>query len=130
MIEIHPYSCQHFHWQFILTLIGFFISQRFAMKSCFLKYALVWMSVFVSLHCYSFGQDQRIPAPSLPGYSGFHSNLGIQEIVEVGVPLSEKRKVSSPVSKALSNQVKEALNPRVAQPRSPESSPVPFYHQF
>ena len=83
------------------------------------------MSVFVSLSCYSFGQDQRIPVPSLPGYSGFHSNLGIQEIVEVGVPLSEKRKVSSPVSKAVSNQVTEALSSRVAQPRSPQSSEVP-----
>ena len=27
---------------------------------------------------------------SLPGYSGFHSNLGIQEIVEVGSPFREK----------------------------------------
>ena len=37
-------------------------------------------------------QTSKIPEPSLPGYSGFHSNLGIQEIVEVGVPLSTKRK--------------------------------------
>ena len=91
-----------------------------------------FMGIFFSLPLtYTlFAQSSKIPEPSLPGYSGFHSNLGIQEIVEVGVPLSEKRKVSSPVSKALSNQVKEALNPRVAQPRPPESSPVPFYHQF
>jgi len=36
-------------------------------------------------------QSTRFPLakPSLPGYSGFHSNLGLQEIVEVGVPLSE-----------------------------------------
>ena len=27
--------------------------------------------------------------PSLPGYSGFHSNLGLQEIIEVGVPLAK-----------------------------------------
>ena len=95
------------------------------MKSCFLKYAFVWVSVLISLNCYSFGQDQKIPVPSLPGYSGFHSNLGIQEIVEVGVPLSEKRKVSSPVSNPVSNQVTEALNPLVAQPRSQESSQAP-----
>ncbi len=95
------------------------------MKSYYLKYVLVWIYVFVNLPCYSFGQGQNIPKPSLPGYSGFHSNLGIQEIVEVGVPLSEKRKVSSPVSKAVSNQVTEALNPRVTQPRSQESSQAP-----
>ena len=34
---------------------------------------------------------QTIPKsnPSLPGYSGFHSNLGIQEIIEVGIPLQK-----------------------------------------
>ena len=95
------------------------------MKPCFLKFALVWMSTLLGLPFYSFGQGQKIPEPSLPGYSGFHSNLGIQEIVEVGVPLSEKRKVSSPVSNPVNNQVTQALNPRVAQPRSEESSQVP-----
>jgi hypothetical protein len=72
-----------------------------------------------------FAQSSKVPEPSLPGYSGFHSNLGIQEIVEVGVPLSEKRKVSSPVSKAVSNQVTEALNPPVTQTRAQESSQAP-----
>ncbi|MDA0725927.1 MAG: hypothetical protein O3A82_13330 [Verrucomicrobia bacterium] len=37
----------------------------------------------------SFGQAVVVPAatPSRPGFQGFHSNLGLQEIVEVGVPL-------------------------------------------
>ena len=40
----------------------------------------------------SFGQEASGPKsnPSLPGYSGFHSNIGLQEIIEVGVPLSDR----------------------------------------
>lgn len=39
----------------------------------------------------SFGQGVAVPVaePSRPGVGGFHSNLGLQEIVEVGVPLRE-----------------------------------------
>ena len=40
----------------------------------------------------SLGQVGSAPKsnPSLPGYSGFHSNIGLQEIIEVGVPLSDR----------------------------------------
>ena len=40
----------------------------------------------------TYGQSGSGPQsnPSLPGYSGFHSNVGLQEIIEVGVPLSSK----------------------------------------
>ena len=46
---------------------------------------------------------------SLPGYSGFHSNLGIQEIIEVGIPLQE----TDPLSK-IDGQRSYSL-PRVAR---------------
>ena len=46
-------------------------------------------------HCL-FGQSPVVPNsnPSLPGYSGFHSNLGLQEIIEVGVPLAKPEESS------------------------------------
>ena len=46
----------------------------------------------------SFGQTVVVPAakPSRPGFQGFHSNLGLQEIVEVGVPIRTV-KPASPV---------------------------------
>ena len=46
-------------------------------------------------------QNRRLPSaePSLPGYSSFHSNLGLLEIIEVGLPISKGRVVvdSSPL---------------------------------
>ena len=38
-------------------------------------------------------QNRRLPTaePSLPGYSSFHSNLGLLEIIEVGLPISQGR---------------------------------------
>jgi len=38
-------------------------------------------------------QSQKLPTaePSLSGYSSFHSNLGILEIIEVGLPISQGR---------------------------------------
>ena len=51
-----------------------------------LFFAILW-SLALTI-CLS-GQSGKIPEPSLPGYSGFHSNLGLQEIIEVGVPLSK-----------------------------------------
>jgi hypothetical protein len=52
--------------------------------------------VFVSSE--SFGQAVAVPAaePSRPGFRGFHSNLGLQEIVEVGVPLRSAAPASPP----------------------------------
>ncbi len=55
----------------------------------------------------------------MPGYSGFHSNLGIQEIVEVGVPLSQKRKVSLPVP------APSAVEAETVRPKSDASEAVP-----
>ena len=51
--------------------------------------------VFVSSE--SFGQAVAVPVaePSRPGVQGFHSNLGLQEIVEVGVPL----RIAAPASR-------------------------------
>ncbi|MAK47077.1 MAG: hypothetical protein CMI24_07495, partial [Opitutae bacterium] len=49
----------------------------------------------------SFGQDAGSGPksnPSLPGYSGFHSNIGLQEIIEVGVPLSDRAKAKVPAT--------------------------------
>jgi len=52
-------------------------------------FSAVFCLVSVSL---TYGQSGSGPQsnPSLPGYSGFHSNIGLQEIIEVGVPLSSK----------------------------------------
>jgi hypothetical protein len=60
-------------------------------RSLFFLYFFV--SVVLTGHSQSTAQPRA--NPSLPGYSGFHSNLGIQEIIEVGIPLQE----SDPISK-------------------------------
>ena len=60
-------------------------------RSLFFLYFFV--SVVLTGHSQSTAQPRA--NPSLPGYSGFHSNLGIQEIIEVGIPLQE----SDPLSK-------------------------------
>ena len=67
------------------------------MKLCFLRASLSFLSLGLCtgllLLCppQTSGQAVQVPAsaPSRPGFSGFHSNLGLQEIVEVGVPLRE-----------------------------------------
>ena len=73
--------------------------------------------LFLTSGALCFGQAVKVPKPSLPGYSGFHSNLGIQEIVEVGVPLSKKRTVAaSPSSQVID---KSTNSPVVIPPTSP-----------
>ena len=59
--------------------------------------SLFFLYFFVSFVLTGHSQSTAQPRanPSLPGYSGFHSNLGIQEIIEVGIPLQE----SDPISK-------------------------------
>lgn len=80
--------------------------------------------LFVTSGILSYGQSIKVPKPSLPGYAGFHSNLGIQEIVEVGVPLSKKRTVlTTPPSQAVEIS---ANSPVVIAPTSsslPEVAP-------
>lgn len=39
-------------------------------------------------------QETRVPQPSLPGVQSFNSNLGVQEIIEVGVPIGQEKKES------------------------------------
>ena len=91
-----------------------------------LFFAILW-SLALTI-CLS-GQSGKIPEPSLPGYSGFHSNLGIQEIVEVGVPLSKKRKAAPselrPVDPVASGSLESSVpvRPSIAD-AEPASAPV------
>ena len=67
------------------------------MKLCFLRASLSFLSLGLCTGLLllsprqTSGQAVQVPAsaPSRPGFSGFHSNLGLQEIVEVGVTLRE-----------------------------------------
>ena len=56
-----------------------------------MKFLLFSVNLFILSGYCLFGQSPAVPRsnPSLPGYSGFHSNLGLQEIIEVGVPLAK-----------------------------------------
>ena len=87
------------------------------MNSFFTRFRLIKYYLFLTSGIFCFGQAVKVPKPSLPGYSGFHSNLGIQEIVEVGVPLSTKRTVAaSPSSQVID---KSTNSPGVIPPTSP-----------
>jgi len=94
------------------------------MNSLFTRFQLIKYFLFVTSGILSYGQAIKVPKPSLPGYAGFHSNLGIQEIVEVGVPLSKKRTVlTTPPSQAVEIS---ANSPVVIAPTSsslPEVAP-------
>lgn len=94
------------------------------MNSLFTRFQLIKYFLFVTSGILSYGQSIKVPKPSLPGYAGFHSNLGIQEIVEVGVPLSKKRTVlTTPPSQAVEIS---ANSPVVIAPTSsslPEVAP-------
>jgi hypothetical protein len=59
--------------------------------------SLFALANFIFVSSESFGQAVAVPAaePSRPGFQGFHSNLGLQEIVEVGVPLRSATPASS-----------------------------------
>lgn len=59
--------------------------------------SLFALANFIFVSSESFGQAVAVPAaePSRPGFQGFHSNLGLQEIVEVGVPLRRAPPASS-----------------------------------
>jgi hypothetical protein len=59
-------------------------------EKVFLLLCLVSLGLPLSI---AKAQSQRLPTaePSLPGYSSFHSNLGILEIIEVGLPISQGR---------------------------------------
>ena len=91
--------------------------------------SLFALANFVFVSSESFGQAVAVPAaePSRPGFQGFHSNLGLQEIVEVGVPLRSTAP-ASPVSSIPSLPPPVPGNvppPRVspdAAPASPSSS--------
>ena len=76
----------------------------------------------------SFGQAVAVPAaePSRPGFQGFHSNLGLQEIVEVGVPLRSTAP-ASPVSSipSLPPPVPGNVPPPRVSPDGAPASPSP-----
>ena len=59
----------------------------------FEKYASGSFTFFVIGASGLDAQNRRLPTaePSLPGYSSFHSNLGLLEIIEVGLPVSQGR---------------------------------------
>ena len=61
-----------------------------------MKFPHIIVSIILFLGQWSYGQSPVAPKsnPSLPGYSGFHSNLGLQEIIEVGVPLAKPEESS------------------------------------
>ena len=72
-----------------------------------------------------YGQNspQSKSVPPLPGFSSFHSNLGIQEIIEVGVPL--QKEVPAPAPTNLSPPVQKQAEPAVARPvESAPSAPA------
>ena len=72
-----------------------------------------------------YGQNspQSKSVPPLPGFSSFHSNLGIQEIIEVGVPL--QKEVPAPAPTNLSPPVQKQAVPPVARPvESAPSAPA------
>ena len=72
-----------------------------------------------------YGQNspQSKSVPPLPGFSSFHSNLGIQEIIEVGVPL--QKEVPAPAPTNLSPPVQKQAEPPVARPvESAPSAPA------
>ncbi len=63
---------------------------------------------FLLLQSAGYGQaiNSLKGQPSRPGYANFHSNLGLQEIIEVGVPvkvgqIAQPKVVAFPASKGL-----------------------------
>ena len=74
-------------------MLGMWFSAKFR----FFTYVTFW-GVLLSV---GNAQNRKLPTaePSLPGYSSFHSNLGILEIIEVGIPMSQGRSAveSSPL---------------------------------
>ena len=75
----------------------------------------------------SFGQAVAVPLaqPSRPGFSGFHSNLGLQEIVEVGVPLRETAPAPSVPSVAAVPPRPGATIPGPVAPSTPDRTRPP-----
>ena len=94
------------------------------MHRCDHKFTLRDFSFLASSYSWLGAQSERkVTNPSLPGYSGFHSNLGIQEIVEVGVPLS-RNKVSSSITEQKKPSVPPAQPVNDAAPSEKESTIV------
>ena len=81
----------------------------------------------LSINIACFGQSRPAPKsnPSLPGYSGFHSNLGLQEIIEVGVPLSVSTDVTSSATEA-SGSILQRLDAANAKPPPPPKPKGPL----
>ena len=85
----------------------------------FPPFSAVFCLVSVSL---TYGQSGSVPRsnPSLPGYTGFHSNIGLQEIIEVGVPLSDRAKGKVPATgKSFLERVDAAVS-KTAPPPKPK----------
>ena len=80
--------------------------QNLSLFWCRILFALLFTGINSA-----YGQNRRLPTaePSLPGYSNFHSNLGILEIIEVGLPVSQGRAAvdSSPLLDRPSPKPKE-----------------------
>ena len=94
------------------------------MHRCDHKFILMGLFFLASSSSWLGAQSERkVTNPSLPGYSGFHSNLGIQEIVEVGVPLS-RNKVSSSITEQKKPSVPPAQPVNDAAPSEKESTIV------
>ena len=103
------------------------------MKLCFLRASLSFLSLGLCTGLLllsspqTSGQAVQVPAsaPSRPGFSGFHSNLGLQEIVEVGVPLREVAPApATPLVPAVSGQPSAGSQPAVPSvPTVPGQTP-------
>ena len=90
--------------------------------------SLFFLHLLVSVVLTGHGQSTAQPRanPSLPGYSGFHSNLGIQEIIEVGIPLQE----SDPLPKTEVKKGSTALSSsQTVSPPSQESTSLKLSSQ-
>ena len=90
--------------------------------------SLFFLHLLVSVVLTGYGQSTAQPRanPSLPGYSGFHSNLGIQEIIEVGIPLQE----SDPLPKTEVKKGSTALSSsQTVSPPSQESTSLKLSSQ-
>ena len=79
-----------------------------------------WIAIFLGISG-ALGQGVNAPSanPSLPGFVDMHSNMGLQEIVELGV-LFRKTVPASLVSPPPPGPLERPKNPKPVQPPAPD----------
>lgn len=82
-----------------------------------------WVALFLSfLGVWGQGVDEPAANPPLPGFGDMHSNLGLQEIVELGVPF-RKAVPALLVSPPPPAPLKRPADPRPVRPPLPNREP-------